>query len=99
MLALTNLQPLLVGGVLVRKQWTCPTQVEESDDQPDRTSFDDQHRGTWYSLLDSLTEEIGEMQYSWPAEAIRYFDEAAYERDERHSYTVLARNRGVLALR
>jgi len=39
------------------------------------------------------------MQYSWPAEAIRYFDEAAYERDERHSYTVLARNRGVLVFR
>lgn len=60
-----------------------------SDGLPSLPDFEERYRGCWPSFDDYLAEEIDEMQRDWPDEAIRYFDEAAYERDARVDYTVL----------
>lgn len=63
--------------------------VVDADGLPDLTSFEDRYRGCWPSFRDYLADEIDEMQRDWPDEAIRYFDEHAYEQDARFDYDVL----------
>ena len=56
---------------------------------PDLDSFDDRYLGTWSTFGEYLAEEIELLQEGWPEDAVRYFDEGAYERDARFDYTVL----------
>lgn len=63
--------------------------VKNSDGLPDSSSFEDRYQGCWPSFSEYLAEEIEAMQEGWPEDAIRYFDEDAYERDARFDYTVL----------
>lgn len=63
--------------------------VKNSDGLPDPSSFEDRYQGCWPSFSEYLAEEIEVMQEGWPEDAIRYFDEDAYERDARFDYTVL----------
>ena len=53
------------------------------------SSIEDSYLGQWDSFGDYLSEEIELMQDRWPEEAIRYFDNDAYERDARYDYAVL----------
>lgn len=63
--------------------------VIDSDGLPDRSSFEERYRGCWSSFRDYLNEEIELLQQDWPDEAVRYFDDEAYERDAMYDYTVL----------
>ncbi|MDO4792378.1 MAG: antirestriction protein ArdA [Buchananella hordeovulneris] len=63
--------------------------VIDSDGLPERSSFEERYRGCWSSFLDYLNEEIELLQQDWPDEAVRYFDDEAYERDAKYDYTVL----------
>ena len=63
--------------------------VKDSDGLPDHSSFEDRYLGCWPSFSEYLAEEIEAMQEGWPEEAVRYFDEDAYERDARFDYTLL----------
>lgn len=63
--------------------------VVDAEGLPDLTSFEDRYRGCWPSFAEYLAEEIDEIQRTWPDEAVRYFDEAAYERDARFDHEVL----------
>ncbi|ALD74009.1 antirestriction protein ArdA [Trueperella pyogenes] len=63
--------------------------VEDSNGLPDFSSFEDRYRGCWPSFADYLADEIEALQQGWPEEAIRYFDEKAYERDAQFDYDIL----------
>lgn len=56
---------------------------------PDLPSFENAYLGEYTSFADFLTEPIEAMQIGWPDEAIRYFDDEAYERDASYDYQVL----------
>lgn len=63
--------------------------VVDAEGIPDPTAFEDRYRGCWPSFAEYLADEIEELQRTWPEDAVRYFDEAAYERDARFDYDVL----------
>lgn len=69
----------------VLRAWETGCYVEDSDDLPCISDFEDAYQGEWDSFTDyaaQLAEDIG-LTDGWPEEAQRYFDREAWTRDLR----------------